>query len=55
MTIFESLIKQTKTKIMNAITITTEKELLVMIIGIAAFFIIGFVGAYLYNRSTSKA
>ena len=40
---------------MNAITITTESELITMIIGVAIFFIIGFVAAYLYNRSTSKA
>lgn len=40
---------------MSAIRVTTESELIIMIIGVALFFIIGFVGAYLYNRSTSKA
>jgi hypothetical protein len=40
---------------MEAIKITTPQEFLVMIIGVAALFIIGFIGAYLYNRSTSKA
>ena len=35
---------------MNAIKITTPQELLVMIIGVALFFIIGFAVSYMAYR-----
>lgn len=39
---------------MNAIKITTPQELTIMIIGVAAFFIIGFATSYLVYRLQSK-
>lgn len=39
---------------MNAIRITTESELVTMIIGVALFFIIGFAVSYMAYRLQSK-
>lgn len=39
---------------MNAIKITTPQELIVMIIGVAIFFIVGFALSYLHFRLTEK-
>ena len=39
---------------MNAIRVTTESELIIMIIGVACFFIIGFAASYVAYRLQNK-
>ena len=39
---------------MNAIRITTENELIIMIIGVALFFIVGFAVSYMAYRLQSR-